>query len=132
MLLCFCAPENRLQQANPRLCTCMTTVEQHAEHYAMKCFHPNFVFHHSGVSITRSQFTVGRPSIAVCISDTPATLMEWLTNGRVVESAMSTQTLDLIIPLVNDSVHNDVFICRVTRQVGGIATQNFTVDVVGM
>ena len=58
--------------------------------------------------------------------------MEWLTNGRVVESATSTQTLHLTIPLVNDSIHNDVFVCRVVREIGRIATQNFTVDVVGM
>ena len=91
-----------------------------------------FVLHHSGVSITRSEFRVGRPSIAVCTSDALATRMEWMTNGVVVESALSTQLLHLIIPLVNDSIHNDVFICRVTREDGRIATQNFTVDIVGM
>ena len=69
--------------------------------------------------------------MATCTSDTLATSMEWLTNGVVVESDMSTQTLDLIIPLVNDSIHNDVFICRVTREDGMIATQNFTVIVDG-
>ena len=84
------------------------------------------------MSITRSEFRVGRLSIAVCTSDAPATRMEWLTNGRVVESALSTQSLDLIIPLVNDSIHDDIFICRVTREGGRIATQNFTADVVGM
>ena len=84
------------------------------------------------MSITRSQFTIGRPSSAVCTSDTLAARMEWLTNGVVVASAMSTQSLDLIILLVNDSIHNEVYICRVTREGGRIATQNFTVDVVGM
>ena len=90
-----------------------------------------FVLHHSGVSIIRSEFRVGRQSMATCTSDTPATLMEWLTNGVVVESAMSTQSLDLTTQQVNDSIHNDVFICRVTREDGSIATQNFTVNIVG-
>ena len=84
------------------------------------------------MSIVRSVlFTVGMSAFAICLSETPATRMEWLTNGVVVESAASTQTLDLIIPLVNDSIHNDVYICRVTKVDGMTVYQNFTVNVVG-
>ena len=83
------------------------------------------------MSISRSGFTVGMLAAARCTSDTPVAILEWLTNGVVVESAMATQTLDLIIPMVNDSIHGDVFVCRVTRDNGMIATQNFTMDVDG-
>ena len=68
---------------------------------------------------------------ARCTSDTPVAIMEWLTNGTVVDSALSTQTLDLIIPMVNDSIHGDVFVCRATRDNGMTATQNFAVNVDG-
>ena len=44
---------------------------------------------------------------------------------------MSTQELDLVFPLVNDSIHNEVYTCRVTRDGGMTAIQNFTVNVNG-
>ena len=89
----------------------------------------------SGVSITRNQFTVGQSATARCSSDAPATRMEWLRDGVVVESAALTQQLDLVFSLVNDSIHDLVYTCRVTREMGegmsAIATQNFTVNVDG-
>ena len=89
----------------------------------------------TGVFITRDQFNVGQSAAATCRSDTPATRIEWLTiaNGEeVIESAMSTQELDLVFSLVNDSINNEVYTCRVTREEGNmIATQNFTVNVDG-
>ena len=84
-----------------------------------------------GVSISRCAFSVGMLAAARCTSDTLAISMEWLVNGTVVESAVSTQILDLIIPLVNDSIHGDVFVCRVTRDYGMMATQNLAVNVDG-
>ena len=72
-----------------------------------------------------------------CKSDSPATMIEWLRNGMVVESAAFTgiQQLDLVFSPVNDSIHNQVYLCRVTRdgENGGMvtATQNFTVNVDG-
>ena len=88
----------------------------------------------TGVFITRDQFKVGQSATASCRSDTPATRIEWLTNGEeVIEStsALSTQELNLVFSSVNDSIHNEVYICRVSREGGMIATQNFTVTVNG-
>ena len=86
----------------------------------------------SGVSIVCEWFTVGHSATARCFSDVPATRMEWLTNGVVVESAASTKQLNLLFSLVNDSIHNQVYTCRVTREVDGMTTtQNFTVNVNG-
>ena len=86
----------------------------------------------TGVFIIRDQFKLGQSATATCESDTPATRIEWLTNGEeVIQSALSTQELDLVFPLVNDSIHNEVYTCRVTREGGMIATQNFTVNVDG-
>ena len=82
--------------------------------------------------IIRDQFKVGDSATATCKSDTPATRIEWITIGEeVIESAMSTQELDLVFSPVNDSIHNEVYLCRVTREGGMTATQNFTVNVDG-
>ena len=84
------------------------------------------------MSIVRDQFTVGQSATARCFSDVPATRMEWLTNGVVVESAASTKQWNLLFVPVNDSIHNQVYTCRVTREVDGMtAQQNFTVNVDG-
>ena len=83
------------------------------------------------MSIIRDQFNIGDSATASCISDDQATSMEWLSNGVVVESATSTQQLDLVFSLVNDSIHNQVYICRVTRDGGVQAEQNFTMRVDG-
>ena len=86
----------------------------------------------SGVSIVRSiVFNVGAPAFARCLNEVPATTMQWMSNGVVVESATSTQTLDLTFSPVNDSIYNDVYVCRVTREDGMIVYHNFTVHVVG-
>ena len=85
-----------------------------------------------GVSIVRDQFYVGRSATATCRSVTPATRMEWLRNGDMVASVASAsiQVLDLVFSLVNDSIHNQVYVCRVTRD-SGTVSQNFTVQVNG-
>ena len=88
----------------------------------------------TGVFITRDQFEVGQSATASCRSDTPATRIEWLStaNGEeVIESALSTQEFNLVFSPVNDSIHNEVYTCRVTREGGIIAAQNFTVNVDG-
>ena len=84
-----------------------------------------------GVSIVRDPFNIGEAATATCSSDTPATSMEWLRNGEVVASAASTQILVLMVSLVNDSIHGQVYVCRVTREGGMVAMQNFTVQVNG-
>jgi hypothetical protein len=74
---------------------------------------------------------------ASCKSEAPASMMEWLRDGMVVESATFTgiQQLDLVFSQVNDSIHTQVYVCRVTRDGGdGMITttaQNFTVNIDG-
>ena len=81
--------------------------------------------------------SVGDSATASCKSDTPASMIEWLRDGMVVESAAFTgiQKLDLVLSPVNDSIHTQVYVCRVTRDGGnGISVttvQNFTVIVGG-
>ena len=58
--------------------------------------------------------------------------MEWFVSGVVVESAVPSQRrLDLTFSLVNDSIHNEVYTCRVTRGGGMTVMQNFTANVYG-
>ena len=64
-------------------------------------------------------------------------MIEWLRDGVVVESEASTdiQELDLTFSTVNDSIHNQVYVCRVMRvtdEENVTAVQNFTVNVAGM
>ena len=94
--------------------------------------HASYVHVPLGVSIARDQFNVGQSATAICRSVTPATRMEWLRNGEVVASVTSTsiQELDLVFSPVNDSIHNQVHVCRVTRD-SGTVSQNFTVQVNG-
>ena len=90
-----------------------------------------------GVFIIRDQFTVGESVTASCKSDAPASTIEWLRDGMVVESGAFTgiQELDLVFSPVNDSINIQVYVCRVTRDGGNgmtvIAVQNFTLNVVG-
>ena len=90
-----------------------------------------------GVFIVRDQFSVGYSAIASCKSDAPATMIEWLRDGMVVETASFTgiQELDLVFSPVNDSIHTQVYVCRVIRDGGNgmtvRAVQNFTVNVDG-
>ena len=91
----------------------------------------------TGVFIVCDQFTVGQSVTASCKSDTPAIRIEWLRDGVVVESnnTAGIQELDLVFSPVNDTIHNQVYVCRVTRGKDGmppeIAVQNFTVNVDG-
>ena len=88
--------------------------------------------------IIRDQFRIGESATASCKSDTPATMIEWLRDGMVVETASFSgiQELDLVFSPVNDSIHNQVYMCRVIRDGGNgmtvTAVQNFTVDVDGI
>ena len=87
----------------------------------------------AGVSIVRDKFRVGEGATARCFSDVSASRIEWLNNGVVMASTTnsSTQQLDLVFSLVNDSIHNQVFICRVTGTDLEELRQNFTVKVNG-
>ena len=74
---------------------------------------------------------IGASATATCFSDAPATRMEWLLNGAVIASDTSTQQLNLEFSPVSDSIHNQVYVCRVTRQGGAQAEQDFTAIVDG-
>ena len=66
-----------------------------------------------------------------CTSDVSANQIEWLdSERRVVARVTSMDQLDLIFNPVNDSIHNSVYTCRVTRG-EEIAEQNITIDVTG-
>ena len=69
----------------------------------------------------------------MCVSDVPASRIEWFDEDNVLmTSSMSTQQLNLVFSLVNDSIHGQDYVCRVTRLSDGmVATQNFTANVVG-
>ena len=83
------------------------------------------------MSLVTDPFTVGQSATARCISDIPATMIEWLHNGSVVERDTSTQQLDLVFSQVNDGIHNMVYVCRVTRIGGTQEEENVTVRVNG-
>ena len=92
----------------------------------------------AGVFIVRNQFTVHKSATVLCKSDARALRIEWLRDGEIVEgnSTAGIQELDLEFSLVNDSIHNQVYVCRITREgKDGIqpvtAVQNFTVNVNG-
>ena len=91
-----------------------------------------YVLKRVGITIDPDLFNIGVSATARCISDVPATQMEWLNEeNKVVVSTISTQQLDLVFSLVNDSIHEQVYVCRVIRNGGMVGTQNFTVDVIG-
>ena len=87
--------------------------------------------------IIRDEFSVGESATASCKSEAPASMIEWLRDGAVVESAAFTgiQELDLVFSPVNDSIHAQVYVCRVTSDGGDGMTvtvmQNFTMNIDG-
>ena len=85
----------------------------------------------SGVSISSDPFIVGMSATHTCTSDVSANRIEWLDNDRrVVAIVTSMDQLDLTFNPVNDSIHNSVYTCRVTRG-EEIAEQNVTIKVTG-
>ena len=102
-------------------------------HYQLQFPITNFNFP-IGVSIIRDQFSIGLLATATCRSDDVATKIEWLADGEVLKSRVSTRELELVFSPVNDSIHNSTYICRVFRESdSGVpdAEQNFTVRVDG-
>ena len=75
---------------------------------------------------------IGSSANISCHSDIPTEEMEWLRDGDVVVAVQPrTQQLDLCFNTVNDSIHNQVYTCRVTRTANKTVKQNFTVSVEG-
>ena len=83
------------------------------------------------MQIVHDRFTVGQSATARCMSDILATRMEWLSGGVVINNSSSTQRLDLVFSLVNDSIHNQSYTCRVSREDGEQAEQTFVVIING-
>ena len=87
----------------------------------------------SGVEIVGpdQSLVVGVIASISCISGVPATRIEWLDNERrVVARVTSMDQFDLTFNPVNDSIHNSVYTCRVTRG-DDIAEQVVTITVAG-
>ena len=67
-----------------------------------------------------------------CVSDAPPTMIEWLdSERRVVARVTSMDQLDLTFNLVNISIHNSVYTCRVTRG-DDIVEESVTINVAGI
>ena len=95
----------------------------------MLCY--STLYYRKDVSLVTDPFTIGQSATARCMTDIPATMIEWLTNGSTIESATSIQQLNLVFSPVNDSIHNMVYVCRVTWMDGTQADKNVTVRVNG-
>ena len=79
---------------------------------------------------------MGSDATITCQSDIATERIEWLTQERTVIVYESNATqLNLTFTPVNDSIHGQVYICRVmiavTRNNTGVAEQNFTMNVEG-
>ena len=66
--------------------------------------------------------------MAKCTSDILSAQMEWLNDGRVLLSAISTQ-LSLVFSLVNESIYNQTYTCRATFEGGMQAEETFTMNI---
>ena len=61
-------------------------------------------------------FIVGMSATLTCTSDVSADKIEWLDNDRrVVARVTFSDRFDLTFNPVNDSLHNSVYTCQVTR-----------------
>ena len=70
---------------------------------------------------------MGSNASITCRSDIDAQRMEWLTQeGTIIVSESNVTQLNLTFTFVNDSVHGQVFICRVVRSVSDMPEHNFT------
>ena len=77
-------------------------------------------------------YTVGSDASITCRSDTDTERIEWLTYERAIIVFESNAThLDLLFTPVNDSIHGQVYTCRVIRNHRDMPEQNFTMNVKG-
>ena len=84
------------------------------------------------MTLLSDPFIVGMSATLTCTSDVSANRIEWLdSERRVVAIVTSMDQLDLTFNPVNDSIHNSVYTCRVTRGDEMVAEQNITIDVPG-
>ena len=85
----------------------------------------------SGVLIRTDPFIVGMLATLTCTSDVSANRIEWLdSDRRVVARVTSMNRLELTFNPVNDSIHNSVYTCKVTRR-EAMNEDSVTIDVTG-
>lgn len=62
---------------------------------------------------------MGSPASLRCVSVAPATMIQWFdSNGAVVAMTTGEDILDLSFSPIDDTLHDSMFTCRVTRLVG--------------
>lgn len=66
---------------------------------------------------SRTVFTVGQTASFSCSSDLDVNSVEWLHGHQVVLNTTNDH-LDLSFSPVNDTIHNQNYICRVTSPYG--------------
>ncbi len=77
------------------------------------------------------QYTVGKTETLSCISDSDATMIEWLSGGNTRVAITTTErTLNYTLDPVSDDIHETTFTCRVTRTTG-VAEQSITLTLTG-
>ena len=78
---------------------------------------------------------MGSNASITCRSDTDAERMEWLTQegtqSVMIVSESNVTQLNLTFTPVSDSIHGQVYICRVVRNNNDIPEINFTMNVEG-
>lgn len=93
-------------------------------------------FHHFALSVclgisisgTESPLTLGSSALLNCSSDLDIPFMtEWLYNGVPVAQNIAADAL-LAISVINESLHNMQYTCRVTTS-AGVLERNTTVTV---
>lgn len=88
--------------------------------------------HLAGLQITGNEApsTVGTSLQLNCSSDLDFVMAEWLYNDVVIAQSTARDAV-LVIPAVNDSLHNRQYKCRITYPFG-VQERNTTVIVTGL
>ena len=88
-------------------------------HLLLHCFD-------TGIRITGNAMplTLGGSARLICSSDFDIIVAEWLFDGRVIVQSLASQAT-LYIPLVNDSLHNRQYLCRITAPYGAVILQRY-------
>ena len=76
-----------------------------------------------------SPLILGSRAEITCSSDLDVLVTEWLYDGRVIVQSEDIQA-SLVIPAVNDSLHNQQFMCRIITPYG-VQERNTTITVTG-
>lgn len=91
-----------------------------------------FLFSAKGIQINgnESPLVLGSSAQITCSSDLDILIAEWLFDDQVIVQAEGGQ-VNLVIPAVNDSLHNRLYICRITTPYG-VQERNTTITVTSM